>query len=122
MGLLVLSSLSSSISSDIAGFTHQVVNRSGNLQIQGLIMKLKNGQTHGFVYCRSTPNNPEVKAINKYFDKCTSLMGDFNLSHRHEQDQEKLKSLCQEGKYSALKEITRAISNNQLDYIFMNIA
>ena len=121
MGLLVMSSLSSSISKEIEEFTHQVVKRNGNLQIQGLIMKLKNGWTIGFVYSRSTPNNPEVKAINKYFNNCTAVMGDFNLSHRNEQDQEKLKSLCQEGKYSALKEITRAISNNQLDYIFMNI-
>ena len=47
-------------------------------------------------------------------------MGDFNLSHRNEKDQEKLNVLCQLKKFSALAEITRAISNNQLDYILID--
>ena len=70
-------------------------------------MELTNGIKLGFVYCRSTPNNPEVKAINKYFDECLALLGDFNLSHRNSNEQEKLETFCQGGKYSALKEITR---------------
>ena len=48
------------------------------------------------------------------------IMGDFNLSHRTEKDQEKLVDLCQVKKFSALKEITRPISNNQLDYILID--
>ena len=71
IGLLVLSSMQSSRSSKILGFMHQV------------------GLTLGFVYCRSTPNNAEIKAMNKYFLNCVTL-----------------KSLCGEEKYSALKEIT----------------
>ena len=42
MGLLVLSSLSSSISSQFQKMTHNVVNRNGKLQIQGLILTLAN--------------------------------------------------------------------------------
>ena len=48
-------------------------------------------------------------------------MGDFNLSHRIAKDQEKVKDLCQTSKVSALNEITRSISNNQLDYILMDM-
>ena len=48
------------------------------------------------------------------------ILGDLNLSHRHEEDQEKIKVLCDEGRVSALTEITRAASNNQLDYILIN--
>ena len=57
--------------------------------------------------------------MNKYFKKCSVLMEDFNLSHRNKQDKEKLKSLCCDERVSALIEITRATSNNQLDYIFI---
>ena len=119
MGLLILSSLTSSISDQIQSVTHQVVNRNGNLQIQGLIVKLTTGFNLGFVYCRSCPNNAEIKAMIKYFVECTALMGDLNLSHRNEQDKQKIKALCQEVRYSALLEITRSISNNQLDYILI---
>ena len=74
---------------------------------------------HSQLHFERAANNPEIKAINKYFDECTALMGDFNLSHRNEPDKQKIKDLCQEIKYSALNEITRAISNNQLDYILI---
>ena len=47
-------------------------------------------------------------------------MGDLNLSHRVTQDQDKLNALCQDSKFSALKEITRSISKNQLDYILID--
>ena len=46
-------------------------------------------------------------------------MGDFNLSHRIHEDQDKIKSLCQNTKESILHEITRSISLNQLDYILV---
>ena len=46
-------------------------------------------------------------------------MGDFNLSHRVKEDQQKIKDLCQESMVNALKEITRSISNNQLDYVLI---
>ena len=122
MGLMVLSNFNSSISNKISNLNHQVVKRDGHLQIQGLIIKLTDELSLGFVYCRSSPSNAEIKAMNKYFNQCTTVMGDFNLSHRHEKDQEKLKALCQDGKFSALNEITRAISNNQLDYILVKNA
>ena len=119
MGLLVLANSKSPLLDQNLEFNHQVVKREGNLQIQGLIIELQDEASFGFVYCRSTPTNPEIRAMKKYFDRCTALMGDFNLSHRDQKDQEKLEELCQEVRYSALKEITRGISNNQLDYILI---
>ena len=106
--------------SQLVSITHQTAQRDGSLQIEGLILRLKTNLKIGFVYCRSSPTNPEIKAINKYFEECNILMGDFNLSHRVKQDQEKVTKLCQESKFSALNEITRAISNNQLDYILVD--
>ena len=47
-------------------------------------------------------------------------MGDFNLSHRVMHDKEKLKKLCEDSKVSALCEITRSVSRNQLDYILID--
>ena len=81
---------------------------------------MKNENNYGFVYCRSTPSNPEIKAICKYFDECNLLMGDFNLSHRNQSDQDKIVKLCQEHRISVLKEITRSMSNNQLEYILID--
>ena len=120
MGLLLLCKLNSSISGEISSMIHEVVKRDGNLQIQGLIVRLKNGFNLGFIYCRSNPFFSEIKAINKYFEECTAIMGDFNLSHRNEEDQKKIISLCQETRFSALNEITRSISINQLDYILLD--
>ena len=48
-------------------------------------------------------------------------MGDFNLSHRNPVDQAKLDKLCQGQKRSVLNEITRAMSNNQLEYILLDV-
>ena len=47
-------------------------------------------------------------------------MGDFNLSHRVIEDESKVKQLCQNKRISALNEITRSISNNQLEYILID--
>ena len=47
-------------------------------------------------------------------------MGDFNLSHRLKGDTLKIDQLCQNKRTSFLREITRTISNNQLDYILID--
>ena len=81
---------------------------------------MQNGLIVGYLYCRSAPTDSEIKAIKIYFLECNILMGDLNLSHRLKQDQEKVKELCSDSKVSALKEITRSVSLNQLDYILMD--
>ena len=119
MGLLLLTSKASNFNGSLS-ITYQTVKRDGKIQIEGLIVKGMKNLTLGFLYCRSTPTDPEIKAINKYFVECNILMGDINLSHRIKRDREKLENLCNARKVSALKEITRSISNNQLDYILMD--
>ena len=116
MGLLLLSRKSSTIVDQMQTVTYQTAKRQGSLQIEGLIVRLKSSIHIGFVYCRSAPNDPEIKAINKYFDECRVIMGDFNLSHRISKDQIKVQDLCQNKKVSALNEITRSISNNRLHF------
>ena len=81
---------------------------------------MTNALTFGFIYCRTTPTDSEIVSINKHFKECNVLMGDLNLSQRIPIDQEKVISLCQETKVNALKEITRSISGNQLDYILID--
>ena len=115
MGLLLLTSKKSSIVDQFKSITHQTAKRNDKLQIQGLIIRLTNDLNFGFVYCRSSPTNSEIKAVRKYFDECQFLLGDFNLSHRVKEDCLKIENLCEENKISFLKEITRAMSNNQLD-------
>ena len=119
MGLILLSSRTSKFNGQVS-ITHQTAKRDGHLQIEGIIMRLKCDLKFGFVYCRSSPTFSEIKAINRYFEECNVLMGDFNLSHRDKQDQNKITTLCQQSKFSALKEITRSISQNQLDYILID--
>ena len=120
MGLMLLTRNNSSIIDQFKSVTQLPAKRNGKLQIQGLIVRFINGLNFGFIYCRSSPNNPEIKAINKYFDECNILMGDLNLSHRSTEDQGKIVKLCQDRKISHLKEITRTISNNQLEYILID--
>ena len=122
MGLLLLLKMKSSIENEINNVIHKVVKRQGDLQIQGLIVSLRSGLDLGFIYCRTSPNDPEIKAIKKYFDRCNAILGDLNLSHRNEQDKKKINFLCDDGRVSALTEITRAQSNNQLDYILIQRA
>ena len=119
MGLMLLTSRASKFNGEVS-ITYQTAKRDASLQIEGIIMRLKCNLKFGFVYCRSAPTNPEIKAIIKYFDECNVLMGDLNLSHRVKQDQSKVDYLCGQSKFSALKEITRSISNNQLDYILLD--
>ena len=120
MGLILLTGKQSSIQGQFKSVTHLPYKYKERLQIQGLIVRLLNGLTFGFIYCRSCPTNPEIKAIRKYFGECNFLMGDFNLSHRIKKDQLKIENLCEKTKINFLKEITRTISNNQLDYILMD--
>ena len=120
MGLMFLTSKKSAIIEQVQSVTHQTLKRVNSLQVQGLIVRLTNGDNYGFVYCRTTPINPEIKAICKHFDECHILMGDFNLSHRIIEDQAKIENLCQGNKVNALKEITRSMSNNQLEYILID--
>ena len=120
MGLMILTSMKSTVLDQFKSVTHLPAMRNNKLQIQGLIIRLKIGLKFGFIYCRSGPNNSEIKAIRKYFNECTFLMGDFNLSHRVKEDQKKINEICQSTKVSFLKEITRTISNNQLDYILID--
>ena len=120
MGLILLTSKKSSINDQIQSITYQSVSRQKKLQIQGLIVRLIKGINFGFVYCRSTPSNQEIKAIYTDFKECNIVMGDFNLSHRISEDQRKIVELCQQQKVNALNEITRSLSNNQLDYILID--
>ena len=120
MGLILLTSRKSQILKEFKSVTHLPAKRNNKLQIQGLIVRLRNGLNFGFIYCRSGPNHSEIKAIQKYFDECNFLMGDFNLSHRIKEDQQKIKNLCEERRTNFLREITRTISNNQLDYILID--
>ena len=120
MGLMLLSSGKSDIRRQMKNITHQTAKRANNLQVQGMIVRLISGKNYGFIYCRSTPTNPEIKAICKYFQECNILMGDFNLSHRNPNDQEKIVKLCLQQKISHLHEITRSMSNNQLEYILVD--
>ena len=119
MGLILLKSKKSKFNGKLI-ITHQTAKRNGKLQIEGVIVRTSYNLIFGFIYCRSAPNDLEIKAINKYFGECNTLMGDLNLSHRIEKDQSKVSKLCQNTKVSALNEITRSISNNQLDYILMD--
>ena len=117
MGLMFLTSKKSTINEEVQSVTYQTLQRLSSLQVQGLIVRLTN---YGFVYCRSTPNHQEIRAICKHFEETNILMGDFNLSHRIAEDQATIQNLCQGNRTNALKEITRSMSNNQLEYILID--
>ena len=119
MGLLLLTSKQSKFNCTLS-ITYQTAKRDAKVQIEGIVVRGITNLILGFLYCRSTPTNPEIKAINKYFKECNVILGDLNLSHRIPTDKAKVKDLCQDSKVSVLNEITRSISNNQLDYILMD--
>ena len=78
------------------------------------------GISLGFLYCRTTPTNTDIDKIIEAFKECNCLIGDLNLSHRIEEHRQKLKKLCKYSKQSILNDITRSISNNQLDYVLID--
>ena len=120
MGLLLLAPKTSKIMTILKGLRYQKALRIGKLQIQGLILRFTNNVNIGFIYCRTTPNNEELKSLKKTFEECQIIMGDLNLSPRIEVEQKKLNYLCKTNKYLALKEITRRASNNQPDHILVD--
>ena len=120
MGLLVLTNKKSMKCNQVQTVSYKIVKREESIQIQGIILTMTNGLTCGFIYCRSTPSDSEIKKIKQIFEACNIIMGDYNLSHRIARDQQKLHELCQESKSNVLREITRSISNNQLDYILLD--
>ena len=107
------------IKDDVKDIVHKYIKRVDELQIQCLILGLKNDRRYGFIYCRSTPTNTEIDLIEEIFGPCQSIMGDLNLSHRVEEDRRKVRKLCSKSKESLLEEITRKQSNNQLDYVLV---
>ena len=117
MGLLLMSSKGTL--NQIVNISHHSIVDEGSLQIQGLKVRLASNTSVGAIYCRRTPTTNDIQKINEVFGDCDILMGDFNLSHRIDNHQKKLKKLCDYGKQSTLKEITRSISNNQLDYVLV---
>ena len=120
MGLILLTSKSSLILSQILSYRHQTAKRDACLQIQGLVLRLHNHLNIGFMYCRSTPNEKEIKGTLKSFKECQILMGDFNLSPKLPKDLKKLNTLCGDEKNISLKEITRTLSCNQPDHILID--
>ena len=120
MGLMLLASKQSQIVDQFKSVSHHRISRDNKLQVQGLVIQFETGPIIGFIYCRSTPSLSEVSVINRQFDICNILMGDFNLSHRLVEDQQKIEMLCSHKRINSLQEITRSLSNNQLDYIFID--
>jgi hypothetical protein len=119
MGLIVLASKKSGILHQLQSFRHQTAKRDDHLQIQGIIVRLRRPLSIGFIYCRTTPNNAEIKGIKKCFKECQIVMGDFNLSPRISKDLKKLNVLCGNEMSHSLKEITRRLSNSQPDHILI---
>ena len=119
MGLILLSPKNSGIKQIIKSVKYLPAKREETVQIQGLIVRLLKPLNIGFIYCRTTPSQPEVKAITKQFKECDILLGDFNLTRKLSSDLKKLEMLCESDKYLALDEITRRASNNQPDHIII---
>ena len=120
MGMLALKSKESKVNKKIKNVGYNTLQRSGNIQIEGLFVNMKDGMQIGFIYCRTKPTHEEIKAINEFFINAHIVLGDFNLSHRDEEDKSKLQKLVEPSKVSMLEEITRLSSLNQLDYILID--
>ena len=118
MGLMVLSKIDKRI--EVVSITQHSIIEEGSLQVQGIIVTLKNDFSVAAIYSRRSPTTRDIDKMKKVFGHCDVLMGDFNLSHRIDSHQEKLKALCNNSKENILKEITRSISNNQLDYVLVS--
>lgn len=120
MGILALTSKRSKVTKLLENASYDILKRNTHAQIEALVIAMKNNDKYGFVYCRSKPTYPEIRAMCKYFEDCKILMGDLNLSNRCSDDQEKLLKLCGLKKISFLQEITHSSNINQLDYILIN--
>ena len=112
MGLMILTSKQSTTNLIVKHIEHQKLHRNGALQAQAFVITLIDGEKYCFVYCRSTPNNADVKPMRILSSDCCLIIGDFNLSHRNLEDIAKIEKLCGSKKISALNEITRSRSNN----------
>ena len=119
MGMLLLASKNTI--TDIKSIMHHSESNAGCLQIQGILIELKCKLSFGFIYCRTTPSTSDLKKIKDVYEDCNPLLGDLNISHRIEQHQAKLEKLCGSSKESILRDITRSISNNQLDYVIIDV-
>ena len=118
--MIVLSRKHSKVMNKMNKISYDTLKRNKQVQIDTLTIKLRNGENYGFVYCRSKPTIAESKALCSHFYDCAVLLGDFNLSHRISDDQEKLSAICKPKKQNVLHEITRISSMNQLDYVLVN--
>ena len=67
MGLILLTNKNSNIQDQFQSVTYLPAKRNDKLQIQGLVVRLTNGIKFGFIYCRSSPTNPDILKINKHF-------------------------------------------------------
>ena len=121
MGLILLSPKLSEMPSKIESFRLYTEKRSGQLQVQVLTIRILKRMNIGFIYCRSSPNDKETKKIRKILEseECDILMGDLNLSSKSPKDKKKLDLLCENKMTILLTEITRRISNNQLDHVLV---
>ena len=88
--MLLLASRRSNFSDELT-ITYQTAKRDGNIQIEGMVVKLECDIQFGFVYCRSTPTSSDIRTITKCFGECNVLMGDLNLSQRIKADQPPIK-------------------------------
>ena len=70
MGLILLAPKGSNIMNFLTSLRYQKALRNNKLQVEGLIVRLTNEVNIGFLYCRSTPNEAEIKGINKHFTEC----------------------------------------------------
>ena len=122
MGLLMVTpkKFTGKIKEPFKVLEYQSIKRNNQLQIQFIMVKVMPSINAGFIYCRTTPSDSEVKKIIKISNDCSALLGDLNLSPRNEFDLKKIKEICQKKKSLALKEVTRCTSNNQVDHILVN--
>ena len=122
MGLLLLSPKTSTARDKITTIAYKNCERDKDLQIQGVTIRMQKDLYVGFLYCRSTPNNEEIKAIKESFEECKLILGDFNLAMNIPKDKKKIEALCGSQKFPVLEETTRVISYNQLDHILADNA
>ena len=101
MGMIFLSPKKSDLMKILKGVQYFKIFRSKEIQIQGLIIRLNKDINMTFVYCRSTPNQKEIKEMKKYCDGSQVVMGDFNLSNKKEAEEKKLDLLSGSNTYLA---------------------